>query len=503
VRRAALAVALALGACSREPAPPQRRALGPLVQGAIARLEAELGAAATAESSGATGPANPDLPEQVAGLLSTLVTSRDALRKAALADFERLGDAAVPELARRLTEQGLQPEEVSASVEALAAVDTRAAADALLARLELMRKQVDPEAWIRAQCAWRLGQMEQDWTLPRLLVCLRYEKDYDTVVWIADGLAGHGNLAGLGALDLIVTDDTFAEARAQATEELAKLAQERDCADVAELWRIWNGEDPQGKLKPREPTPALRLEIWRVIRSLAEFQLRGVDDARFVLSNMNAWVVAELAEALGDESRYVRVHCAQALERMGPQAAAAGPRLVEALADPELAADAAAALGSIGYAPGRPALVELLAQRVPLELRVAAARSLGQIAARRAPDLECAQTLEPLFAAREPLELRAAAAEGLVRAAPLERTGAAAQFLLEQMASTAIDPTGPERALDDWIARRAEDRSAAALELQAKWRELGKLQAAAGEPQREKERLAQRAALLRGALPKL
>ena len=68
--------------------------------------------------------------------------------------------------------------------------------------------------------------------------------------------------------------------------------------------------------------PAPR-ELWRLVSDLSgeHFQLRGVDDARFILSRLGPWSAAEFAAALEDDDPYVRLHVAQVLERMGPVAA--------------------------------------------------------------------------------------------------------------------------------------------------------------------------------------
>jgi hypothetical protein len=79
-----------------------------------------------------------------------------------------------------------------------------------------------------------------------------------------------------------------------------------------------------------EPSLRLRLDTWRWISQLSgeHFQLRGVDDARIVLSQLGSWATGPLTEALHDADVYVRVHVAQCIERMGPRGLAAGPELL-------------------------------------------------------------------------------------------------------------------------------------------------------------------------------
>jgi HEAT repeat protein len=376
-----------------------------------------------------------------------------------------------------------------ASAEALGLLDAREAAEVLLARLELSRTEVDPDPWLRAHCAWRLGSTTQDWVVPRLLLHLRYETDHETVVWLAATLARFGDFAGLDALYVVASGAATQELRDAAASKLAELAREHGFAGDGELFRAWSEGDPERRLPDAELSPARQLEVWRIVRGFAQWQLRGVDDGRFVLQREHPRVAPLLAEALRDENRYVRTHSAQTLERMGARGRAAGPALLEALDDPEIAPQAALALGAVGFATAEEALVERLAEPHPLELRVAAARGLGELGL-----ASSARALDALLAGEPPLDLAAAAACARVAVSPHDAPPGVLASLLRHLTSGEVEPGAPERALDHWLEARAQVHGDARATFEA-WRAVR-----ADDPS---ERVARRAELLAAALPEL
>jgi HEAT repeat protein len=432
------------------------------------------------------------------------------MREAALAEMAEIGDPAVPYLEARMWDPETGVKENISCADSLARIGSVRAAEALLRRGEQER---DPDSaregkllWARQQALYRLGSVGQDWVVPRLLVRLVREQSQEPLLWVAKSLGQYDNLAGIDTLRHLAKNAEFPGVRKEALTIIGELAKERQLTDVTHLAVLWRGETPPGKEPQPEPQPSkrLQLEVWRMIASLAEWQLRGVDEARFVLGNMNAWAAGPLAEALGDENRYVRLHAAQALERMGPRGRAAGPALVRALDDPLLAAQAAAALGALEHVQA----IEPLAQRAraakDLEVRVAATRALGMLESVKGQ--RSAELYAELFGAQQPLELRVAAAEALVRTAPANAPGsvtAEVDFLLAQMRASDVDPTGPERALERWIVRMAEAGRPAAVELWKEWRRLEDLRPSPGEPSRQQERLEERAGMLERALPGL
>ena len=458
-----------------------RPALGPVVAEALAELEARVAAAEPEPRTTTEG----DLEQRVDGLLQSLASSSagDSMRRLVLAELAQIGDPAIGPLSRALADRALEPRLRRAAAEALAAIDTPAAAEVLLARVEGSRTELEPENWLIAQCAWRLGETGQEWVVPRLILCLRYEAEHEAVLWLASTLAHFGNLSGLEALAVVASTGND-EMRPRAAGLLQSIADDAGFERWEDLEAAWRGR-PGTVLDEQPPSLRHRLEIWRHIRALSEWQLRGVDDGRFVLSREGRAAAELLGRALGDEDRYVRVHAAQCLERMGRRGAVAGPALVAALDDPEVAHQAAAALGGVRYAPGVEPLIARLSPDRPLELRVAAARALGLLEGQA-----IAAALRPLLAGSEPLDLRAAAAGALVRTAPLDEVADPLALLVELLESPALEPTEIEVALDDWLLRSVEEDVDGAGELHAAWRAI--------DDEDDGDRARRRAELLRG-----
>jgi HEAT repeat protein len=473
-----LAAALA---CERASVPRPTREFGPVARERVAALEARV----ATEAKPADAP--PDLAERIEGLLDTASASDERLARAARDELATLGSAAAPLLGAALAEDDLRAEVRAAAAEALARIDTPESAEALLLRLERARREVDPEAWMRAHCAWRLGETAQDWVVPRLILCLRYETDHEAVVWLAGALARFGNLAGLEGLAVVARTSPRAEHASLAAEKLRAIALERGFDDSNSLRAVWDAGDPEHRLGAAPFSARHELEVWRIIAGFSEWQLRGVDDGRFVLSRAHPRCAAWLAEALSDENRYVRVHAAQCLERMGPRARSTGPALTAALDDPEIACEAAAALGAIDYTPGETALIARLDPRTAYELRVAAARALGTLGR-----TSSVAALAPVAVREaEPLDLRVAAACALIRCDPTRAPRAALELALEHLTSGAVEPAAPEAALESWLAARAASETAARAALDA-WRAV-----AADDP---RSRLELRAEIARAAL---
>lgn len=435
-------------------APTAALALEPVVKTAIAELEARLAQTRAAAADEHPEP-DAELHEHIEGLLSTLSEASDAhsaMRRIAIEELGQLGPEAAPVLESVLVDRERPPALRKAAAQALARLggaSARAGAAVLLAVVEASRGDHDPEPWFVAECAWRLGETEQDWIVPRLVLCMRYEKDHETVLWISSTLAGFGNFAGLQTLGVVAQMGTpeLAARAAGLREELALAA---GFADAAALERAWfTGE----ALAEGTASPARELEVWKTILALSEWQLRGVDDGRFVLSRLGVDAAALLARALGDEDLYVRVHSAQCLERMGPRAAGAGAALVRALDDPALAAQAAAALGGLGQAEACAPLIARLAAVHPLELRVAAARALGA--------LDCTEADAPLgvlLESDEAIDLRAAAAGCLVRSGPMSGAAPAVRLLAGLLTSGEVEPTVVEADLEAWLGRGGPER---------------------------------------------
>ncbi len=448
----ALALSLLLAACSSEaPELPSFEHYPALAQG-LARAEADV-AAETAPDSGDAAALE---EEHVSGLVHMLANSRGRMRELPLEEISALGDAAVPDLVVIAANSEHDSGERLAACELLAKLATPLACEHLCQLVER-----SPESWMRAQAAWRLGTTDSDWLVPRLLLRLKYETDPETVVWLASTLGAYRNYDGLAVLWRFRNDQgSSEELRASAQERLDSLARDAGLDSPEQHWELWNVADPDRRLLNTSPSPRLRLEMWKWISQLSgeHFQLRGVDDARFVLSRMGSWVVAPLCEALHDEDVYVQVHAAQCLERMGPRATEAGPALVQALADPGLAAQAAAALGRIAYPSAEPILRARLTDRATAhELRVACAAALGELGLGAS-----VRPLESILTdTAQPYDLRQVAANALVRLAAGDR---ASEFLIAALGDPDADQPGAEEQLERWLRSREDEAGSDLLE---------------------------------------
>ena len=471
MRRVACALA-ALGVLGCERAatpsiPAQQSALGqaaaartdlrPVVAARIAELDAQLASAPPPALDAAR-------LEQLDGLLETLAGADERLKRAAREDLRSLGPASVARLGERLDDTSSSNAVRIAAAQALGELDHPLAARVLLTRLTAGRFTRDPDPWLRAHCAWRLGMGTQDWVVPGLLLCLRYETNNEAVIYIARALAHHRNYSGLDALYVVSRQDPAENLRQAALGALSELASAANFADPADLYRAW--KDGDERLLDAPFSPAHELEVWRILKLFGEWQLRPVDDGRFVLSLEHHKVTPLLVAALDDENRYVRVHAAQCLERLGGRAASAGPRLLELIDDPQMTEQVMLALGALRYAPAEPALLERASPSRTLEIRMSATQALGVLGlASSEPHLR-GQLAEKL-----PGDLRAALLGALVGCAPANVSVQEARELRSFMVGGEVDSAAPELALDSWLIHRAsvEEGSRAALEA---WRAI-------------------------------
>ncbi|MED6335036.1 MAG: HEAT repeat domain-containing protein [Planctomycetota bacterium] len=486
MRRAAIGAGLLwTAACGGEASAPQS-VHRPVVAEALAELDALLAAEGDAQDT----PAAVD-PEHVSGLVSMLAHSTGRERELPLEEMRLLGEGATPRLAAIATETGRADEERAAACELLAAVGGDPALEQLLTLFERA-----PEGWLRANAAYALQVAGRDWVVPRVIARMNYEKDPETIVWAASCLSSLGNHSGLDALwgvrNTAAAGDSALLARVD--ERLGFLASAAGVDHPDEHHRLWAEGDPGGRLVAPSPSLRLRRAAWERISQLSgeHFQLRGVDDARFVLAHLGTWVVDLLCRALHDSDRYVRVHAAQCLERMGARAVSAGPALVLALGDTGLATEAAAALGSVAYPQAEPALRALLGREVDHERRVAAARSLGRLGLARST-----VSLEALVDAAEPLDLRQAAATALVNLGAGDRI---APTLLALVGDEGADRALAELSVEAWLTGREDAPARALLE---RWRALAPPPGIIPRAQQVTRRQNERTRLLAEGLPAL
>ncbi|MEE2940241.1 MAG: HEAT repeat domain-containing protein, partial [Planctomycetota bacterium] len=378
------------------------------------------------------------------GMVELVLSTPSALARAR-SDIAGVGQEMVPVIVRGLQDGGRPALERKALVDLGAAIPCARIAGALC---DLAADA--EEAWLRRYAVWALETHRSvdgaDAVVPRLLLRMKYEPDGEALGWILRTLWGFGCSAALER----------ARARAETLGDPAGRASlEASLAGYAGL------EAPV----VAAPSEALLGETWLWISDLsgAHFQLRGVDDARYVLSSLGPWAGDVFSEALEDDDDYVRLHIAQVLERMGLRGLSATSSLGAALEDPNGAVRGAAAEALVAVA-GDGAASMLIARldgspAPPYEDRVALARALASL-----PTVPEAR-LRELFDSSQGVDLRIACAGGLLRAAD----GAALTWLLEQLRVPTGDPAGAEATVQRWLAGPVADvhgllNPAAALE---------------------------------------
>jgi hypothetical protein len=304
----------------------------------------------------------------------------------------------------------LQP--ASARMDALAALVAAhdpAAAATLLAALD------DKQIAVAAEAARLLAEGGYQVGLPRLLLGLGpYPVDYDVppAVRCAESaaLARLGNPAGVPLIltvlaevtPLQVSDNDLPWPRTERVVYLQELAlpglvalagtdfgyvpgapvpAREEALRKARAWwdehrvALWSAAPAD------DPTIAARVHL--VLAHLSAYQLRQVDGARFVLTNLGPNVLPLLAEGLSSSDTYIRVHALEVMERIAPNCddkarvrlanLAAGPLLHDASLN--VAAQAAAACGAARVADQ---LIVALQQRNEPEVTIAVLDALGK-----------------------------------------------------------------------------------------------------------------------------
>ena len=396
---------------------------GPPAIGADARSAS---APIPAEEPDSPSSLDPELVEFGNAMADLVMSTPEALKRAR-GDVAALGAAMEPVIARALQDTERPALERKALIDLGAAVPSAMIAEALCDIAE-----GGEEAWLRRYAVWALeghaAAEGADAVVPRLMLRMKYEPDGEALGWGLRTLWSFGYGAALER----------ATARAQSLPDPAGRA------TLLAALASYEGLDAPPSPKPSD---SLVGETWLWISDLsgAHFQLRGVDDARYVLSSLAPWAAEVFGLALTDDDDYVRLHVAQVLERMGPRGASAAPSLGAALLDPNgavrgAAADALAAVA--GDAAAQPLMQRMGASPPPpYEDRVALARALASLPS---PPTEL---LGRLFETSPGNDLKLACAGGLLRAAHLP----ALDWLLEQLRSSAGDPAGAEATLERWI----------------------------------------------------
>lgn len=453
----------------------------------------EVAPAPGASADPSADPLDPEMIEFRDGLVGMVISDPRYL-EAAAEDVVAAATELAPAMAAGLRELDRPAEELK-----VLAQFARSAphADTAAALAELFAGHDDPT--VRAFASWALipaaGLEGSGAAVPALLRRLKYEKEAVALLWAARALAAHDNLSGLPTLAAIAGAGREASAEAnQQLYEVVRLATGRDDVTAEDADRLMADWAAGRRSRASAAPTSLRGETWRLISDLSgeHFQLRGVDDARFILSRLGPWAATELGAALEDDDEYVRLHAAQVLERMGPRGRGAAPSLELALYDSSdgVAGAAAEALASVAPATAGATLAARLSGAPPHEVRVALIRSLGRT---DAPPVEL--LLTAFEAEGAPADLRLAAAEGLIAA---QEEQACLPWLASAMTQRFGDPAGAEALLGRWLAgvdAQDPDLGHWAL-LRPSWEDLGPRQAIIHTADQARERRAGRARLL-------
>lgn len=441
---------LACGAGCGERASGAKLELAPIVAPAIAELEHEIASQAPRPSAALDDATRDRLRELLRPVHGASFSPTIA------AEMRAIGDGAVPMLASAIADASLSEAQRARALQLLGAIDSPLA----LAPVEHALAEA-PDSALRRAAASSLGGAHDE-LVPFLLARLRSESDDAVIVEISRALLSFGNASAIARTAAIARSASPARDAAQAV--IADALRTTSSTDPATLAQIWNAGDPERRWRTPEPSLRHRLEVWRAVRDLASADRERADEARFVLVHEAAWVALVLSEALRDVDEGTRTAAARCIGAMGVRAVSAGPALQNALRDPRLAPEAAAALGDIGYAQAWRELARRLDADDDLSTRIAAARALGRL------NLDAGvEPLRATFASSAPLALRQACAQSLV---VLGRGGEVAAWLAECMTSddADVDADAAERSLEYWLEH--DDATPSIRSLVERWRKL-------------------------------
>ncbi|MEQ8765361.1 MAG: HEAT repeat domain-containing protein [Planctomycetota bacterium] len=280
----------------------------------------------------------------------------------------------------------------------------------------LVRLLRDPLQETSTLAAELLGECDAPWVTPRLLKSFgKWENNRDilTRVMAIEALTKYRIYSGLPQLVALLAENTAQEVpdternwkrttrMAFIKDEVRRILREisgesygfdsgqgeavmREAVGKWQDW--WRAHEHEYLLGERTPHDAedagLREQIQKLIDiGFPAFQLRNVDNARWLLEHLGPIAVPQLMAALDRPELRVRVHAAEVLGRIGDERARAAfaariPREPEASARAQMIE----ALGDIGNEEDAPTLTKILeSESEDTSVRVAAALALGNI----------------------------------------------------------------------------------------------------------------------------
>lgn len=238
-----------------------------------------------------------------------------------------------------------------------------------------------------------LAEQPRQASWPDLLMRLKYELQPFARLDVLRALALHGNAAGLAELAAsFQRSDLADQAGAYAIEILQKCGRDPGTAPsweqlgqgLLELAREWTDTGRAAALPQPTPEPELlRARLARHLAALNGFQLRPVDDARFVVSRSGGLGLELVAPCVLAQEALLRSHSLEICQQLGVVAAPLTEAVLSLLGDPLTRAEAVRTLGRLRATQAAPRIRAWL-DHPALEVRCAAAGALGPLGDRSA-----------------------------------------------------------------------------------------------------------------------
>lgn len=309
----------------------------------------------------------------------------------------------------------------------LAARSASALRDDAAARWALEEALTHDDAAVRIGALDLLGELRLQASIPPLLMRLKYELTPQPRLAVLRALARLGNGAGLAELVASFARTDLAENAGAYAIEVLRLAGkepgeapswEQLGAALNALADEWTTTGAVASLPAPKAEPDLLLvRFARHLAALSGFQLRPVDDTRFVLSHAGTAGLSLLRPCLLAQEPLLRSHSLEIVRQLGVVGAPLRDAVQQLLGDKLTRAEAVRTLGrlrAIEFAP----LVRERLQHPDFEVRCAAAGALGPIG-----DKGAIPALQQLMNdAATPMDLRVQAAFSLA-VFELERPG--------------------------------------------------------------------------------
>jgi HEAT repeat protein len=244
---------------------------------------------------------------------------------------------------------------------------------------------------VRLQCAYRIGLSGRRSALPLLAKRLKYETDRRVWSWLVAATMRLRNDAFCAGLAALMNDATTADEAGRATLDALNARGVATSAEptfvelqqkLHELHAHWHahgiafGTDAADR--DADDERRLQGRIAKMLLDLMQFQLRPVDEARFVVARLGVDALPLLSDTAWATETELRVQTLEIVLALGPVAAPLTPRLLALLGDPRAVGDALVTLGNVGATEAVPHLAFHLNGDDP-ELAMRAALGFGAL----------------------------------------------------------------------------------------------------------------------------